>query len=167
MKQAMRHEAEVLHQIPGRFRIRLAILKGDSRGLETVAETLRACRDVHSVTSNPVTGSLLIMHSGSFSDIAACAAESVMLELVQRKDAPLDIQRRFNEGLRQLDRDIMSVTGGNIDVNGLLILAFTSLAIQQAIQGQVAIPAATALWYAMEAARSPRNVDKSASPTGE
>lgn len=111
---------------------------------------------VQAVSTSPVTGSLLVKHSTDFSEIAAGAAERGLFHLVRHSPAPLDVQAHLNQGLRQFERDIKAVTGGGMDLNGMLILVFTALAIQQAIEGQVVVPAATALWYALEAARRPK-----------
>jgi hypothetical protein len=152
----MRHEAEVLHQIPGRARIRVNTAKGDADTLARIAERLSALASVQEVAGNPVTGSLLIKHVGEFAEIAVAAEKLGLFALVQGTRGPLDVQGHLNQGLRHLDRDIKSVTSGEMDFNGLLVLAFGALAIQQAIEGQVVIPAAAALWYALGAAQRPK-----------
>jgi hypothetical protein len=152
----MRHEAEVLHQLPGRTRIRIAGAKGNDSILGQVAEGLRSLPEVQTVKVNAVTGSLLIAHDGQFGSLADKAAEMGLFILGRSLPAALDFQAHLNRGLQQLERDIQTVTGGNMDFNGVLILAFTALAIQQAIEGQVVVPAATALWYALNAAQRPK-----------
>lgn len=112
---------------------------------------------VQAVSTTPLTGSLVVRHSGDFHEIAADAAGRGVFHLVKRSPAPLDLQGHLNQGLRQFERDIKAVTGGGMDLNGMLILVFGALAIQQAIEGQVVIPAATALWYALESARRPKD----------
>jgi hypothetical protein len=145
---------QILHSLPGRTRLGLLNGKGDQALLEKVVSGLKALPEVVQVAGNPVTGTILLHHNGSFDSIAQQTGSLFSLApKVQPQRAV--IQTRATHGLDQLSKGLESVTGGQVDLNGLLIVTFTLLAIQQAIEGQVMIPAATALWYALNASRSP------------
>lgn len=58
-------------------------------------------------------------------------------------------------GLRALSQGVRQVTNGSVDLDGLLMLVLTGLAIQQAIEGNIMVPAAALLWNAYTLSRMP------------
>jgi hypothetical protein len=61
--QNMARQASIVHNIPGRMRIRIPSAKDDPSFLEQARAALAALPNVVEVTSNPVTGSLLVLYS--------------------------------------------------------------------------------------------------------
>ncbi|MGQ9687069.1 MAG: HMA2 domain-containing protein [Thiobacillaceae bacterium] len=150
-------DAIVVHRLPGRLRLRLTELRNDPEALANVAARLRAAPGILGVEANAVTGSLLIRYEGADADVmhgAAMAGGFRITTVGERKAA--DLRGRLDEGMRNLSRGLQTVTGGEVDLNGLLVVGLTLLAIQQAIEGNVMVPAAALLWNAYQAARMPR-----------
>ena len=56
--------AELVHQLPGRLRLRIAARRGDAAFFARTAEQIRSLAPVREVAANPRTGSLLICHHG-------------------------------------------------------------------------------------------------------
>lgn len=59
----MLRSASIAHSSPGRIRIRIPSAKGDSEFLEQARAALCALPEVLEVSCNPLTGSILILHS--------------------------------------------------------------------------------------------------------
>ena len=53
-------QATVLHHVPGRIRLRVLSAKGDHRRLEELQHGLWPLESVRQVTTNPVTGTVVI-----------------------------------------------------------------------------------------------------------
>jgi hypothetical protein len=159
--------AKVLHSLPGRTRLGFPTAKGSAVLISRLVDGLRALPQVVEATGSPVTGAILVRHSGTIESIGALGRDVGLFELKEpQHQAETNVQVRAAQGLRQLSSGLETVTGGQVDLNGLLVVAFTLLAIQQAIEGQVVVPAATALWYALNASRSPDQNEKNGSREG-
>jgi len=104
------------------------------------------------VTANPLTGSLLVVHEAPFDVVVAFAEEQQLFRLVGPLP-PASLRARVAEGLEDASRNLETVSGGELDLDGALILGLTGLAIHQAIEGNIMAPAVTLLWYALHAAR--------------
>jgi hypothetical protein len=148
-------DAIVVHRLPGRLRLRLTELKNDSAALTDIAAKLQAIPGVQAVEANVLTGSLLLRYAGPEAAILHAAVAQGGFRLTPSGPATPDMRGRLDEGLRNLSRGLQTVTGGEVDLNGLLVVGLTLLAIQQAIEGNVMVPAAALLWNAYQAARMP------------
>jgi Heavy metal associated domain 2 len=62
--------ATIEHMIPGRIRLRFAARRGDTAFFQTLVPVLKAHPLVHRVKANPLTGSVLIEHSGREAKLA-------------------------------------------------------------------------------------------------
>lgn len=150
-------DAIVVHRLPGRLRLRLTELRNDPEALANVAAKLRATPGIQAVEANAVTGSLLLRYEGLEAEIMPAAASAGGFRIVTDGEREAtDMRGRLDEGMRNLSRGLQTVTGGEMDLNGLLVVGLTILAIQQAIEGNVMVPAAALLWNAYQAARMPR-----------
>lgn len=148
-------DAVIVHRLPGRLRLRLTELKNDPQALAAVAAELEAIPGMQAVEANALTGSLLLRYAGPEAAILQAAASQDGFRLTVAGAAAPDLRGRLDEGMRNLSRGLQTVTGGEVDLNGLLVVGLTLLAIQQAIEGNVMVPAAALLWNAYQAARMP------------
>lgn len=148
-------DAVIVHRLPGRLRLRLSALKNDPQALAAVAAELKAIPGMQAVEVNAPTGSLLLRYAGPEAAILQAAASQDGFRLTVAGAATADLRGRLDEGMRNLSRGLQTVTGGEVDLNGLLVVGLTLLAIQQAIEGNVMVPAAALLWNAYQAARMP------------
>ncbi len=145
-------EARIVHRLPGRLRFRFDRL-GAAEQLLALAEKMQACPGVRSVSANPLTGSLLILHATSDTEILRYAESHALFSV--RPTSRDEAQPDAAAGLRALSQGVRQVTGGAIDLDGFLLLVLTGLAIQQAIEGNVMVPAAALLWNAYTLSRMP------------
>lgn len=150
-------DAIVVHRLPGRLRLRLSALRNEHEALASIAAKLRVAPGIQAVEFNAVTGSLLLRYEGREAEVVPAVASAGGLHITTEGERQAsDMHGRLEEGMRNLSRGLQTISGGEVDLNGLLVVVLTLLAIQQAIEGNVMVPAAALLWNAYQAARMPR-----------
>jgi hypothetical protein len=162
----MRPEAQIVHRLPGRVRLRISGKRNDTAYFSKLAEMIRACPGVGEARVNPLTGSLIVWHEGPFEVVAAYAEARQMFRVTGPSPAA-PLRTQVAEGLEDTSRNLEAVTGGELDLDGMLIVGLTGLAIQQAIEGNIMAPAVTLLWYALHAARGTRQDRGAAAGIGQ
>lgn len=149
-------DAIVVHRLPGRLRLRLTELRNDPEALANVVANLRTIPGIQAVEASAVTGSVLLRYEGVEAVVMSAVASAGGFRITTDGEREAtDLRGRLDVGMRNLSRGLQRVTGGEVDLNGLLVVGLTVLAIQQAIEGNVMIPAAALLWNAYQAARMP------------
>lgn len=146
-------DTRIVHRLPGRLRIKFDKQKGDVAFFSMLSSELRTCPGVLDVTANPVTASALIQHTGAESKVLQFAAAHRLFNVITSNGSPADTQARMAAGPGSFSRDLKRVSGGSMDMNALVVMGLTGLAIQQAIQGNIMAPALSLLWYAYSASR--------------
>ena len=77
----MTSTATIERQLPGRLRLRIPTRRGDVSFFQGIVHALSECPDVKEIDATPLTGSVLIRHSGSAQAITAAAAERKIFEV--------------------------------------------------------------------------------------
>lgn len=122
--------AQVAHAMPGRARLRVADRRGDEAYFASVAKGLLAIAGVRAVEVAPLTGSVLIQHSGPLARIGV-AAQEARLFVVGEAPQPARVAQDIS-----------------IDPRALAALALFAAALWQVSKEHVLPPAITLLWYA-------------------
>lgn len=153
MEQQVPYSAHIVHQAPGRVRLRIPSKRHDSVFFQDISERIMRCQNVNSVVSNPRTAGILVLYTGEISSLLVEAfsvglAELVRLELTPPPTRP--IRWSLASRLRRIDHQIARSTSGEAD-GGMVVVA--TLLVASAIQlwrGQIfnVIPL---LWYAGQA----------------
>lgn len=141
--------AHVVHQTPGRMRIRVPSKRGDSEFFKWLEHGLAGFPGVTSVAANPLTAGVLLQHAGDAKDILAYARAQGFFD-VQPAGS---LQERADANLEEVSRTLRRVSGGEVDLNSIMVVALTALAVQQAIEGNIVAPAVTMMWYALDLVR--------------
>ncbi len=118
--------AEIVHESPGRVRLRIENKLGDAVFFASVASGLSSLGGVDDVAVRPLTGSILIQHSGPFARLRAAAREARLFDLRPAAGEP---------------------SAAPVDPKILLALTICVFAVWQLAKGRVLPPAATLLWY--------------------
>jgi hypothetical protein len=72
----MAHDAQVIHHIPGRMRVRLPRLKGKAGALDSIKQSISGINGVTSVDTNATTGSVLVNYDpGQFNQFHQSLAD--------------------------------------------------------------------------------------------
>lgn len=131
--------ATIQHQIPGRLRLRIPARRGDVSFFHHMVQALSKLPSIAELSAVPLTGSIIIRHSGSAQAIAAAATEQGLFEIgpEEPKKAPSpSSRRRPHAGLR-----------------GTAATGLSGLALFQVARGRLTGNAAENFWNAYGAQR--------------
>lgn len=149
-----RPTAYVVHAMPGRVRVRVPARKGDGAFFDGIAGRLRQLPAVTSVTTSPLTGSVLVHFTGEIEALAFGAMtllHDVAFELTPPPAEPM--MQRVRSGLADVDATVRELSGGEMDTRALAFCGLLAISAVQLLRGNVLAPAATMLWYGAEIAR--------------
>jgi hypothetical protein len=130
MNDAILPLAQVAHAMPGRARLRVADRRGDAAYFASVSKGLSAIAGVRNVEVAPLTGSVLIQHSGPLARIGAAAQEARLFAVGEAPQAA------------------RAAPEASIDPKVIAALALLAAALWQMSKENVLPPAITLLWYA-------------------
>ncbi len=130
MNDAILPLAQVAHVMPGRARLRVADRRGDAAYFASVSKGLSAIAGVRNVEVAPLTGSVLIQHSGPLARIGAAAQEARLFVVGEAPHAARETPEF------------------SIDPKAVAALALFAAALWQMSKESVLPPAITLLWYA-------------------
>lgn len=148
--------AQVLHRAPGRLRLRLPRHKGDAAALAEIERSFNDCPEVRATQSNPLTGSVLVLHRGDAEAVERYAAERVGLVLDVGALGPEHGLRVARDRIRGLDLRLKESSGGRV---GLRSLAFTGLVVAGAVQFYRGMPLPAGLTLLTQAYKLLEGID--------
>lgn len=131
----MKHQAQIVHHVPGRVRIKLPRAKGDRILLEQIKQSISPRPGVQHVTINPATGSVVIYYDADLIDsfnkgLAAHAAQGNLFNLkTESKKEESGIARSIDVGFKQLSDGIKHATGETIDLKEMFPFAVATIAL--------------------------------------
>lgn len=131
--------ATIQHQIPGRLRLRIPARRGDVSFFHHIVQVLSKLPSIAELSAIPLTGSIIIRHSGPAQAITAAATEQGLFEIgpEEPKKAPApSSRRRPHAGLR-----------------GTAATGLSGLALFQVARGRLTGNAAENFWNAYGAQR--------------
>lgn len=132
-------QAEIVHTLPGRTRLRIAARRGQGTFFAAVATGLLSLPGVSQVNIRPLTGSILIEHGQTLEEICEGAEKSRLFVLADAPWAPPDKSAVFARLLA-------------IDPRMAVAAGLGLLALWQVRKGTILPQAATLAWYAAELA---------------
>lgn len=144
---------QIIHVLPGRVRLRCPALREDRDGADRVADALSQTAGVDEVKVRPYTGSILITHDPAMKleplvEVArrALACDRVVA-LGEQPPLPREvpelahIAKTLASAVATLDRDMLRVTEGDLDLGTLVTLGFFSVgAIQAVVDRELPLP---------------------------
>jgi hypothetical protein len=80
-------EAEIVHALPGRARLRVAARRRDAEWLAAAAAALRDAPGVEDVTESALTGSLLVRHRGELEELVKWAETRELFRVLPARPA--------------------------------------------------------------------------------
>ncbi len=153
--RAMIPDARIVHRLPGRLRIKVDSHKRDVAFFSMLSNQLLSCPGVLGVTASPVTASVLIQHAAAETKIVQFVTAHKLLNVRSGDAGPAGAQAQMTAGLQGFSRELQHAAGGALNLDAVIVMGLTGLAIQQAIEGNIMVPAASLLWYAYSASRMP------------
>jgi len=144
--------AIIAHDSSGRLRIRVPSRKGDLAALKSLGDQLAACPGIISIEVNAGTGSILLLHQTTVQEIAKYARERNLFSFGNQsisKVPSAELRRNLGETFKSVDRQIQSLTSGDMDLSGFAVAALVVAGSVQILSGNAgAIPWFAAYWYA-------------------
>ena len=142
-----------MHSLPGRVRFRIPERRGDAAYFDEIQRRLANGGVVTVVDVSPLTGSVLVRHSGTTDDFINQTLRAELGDLVDLDSDPPSVARRLNAEVTALDRGVQDLTRGELDLNTLASLGLMALAGVQLVRGQHPVLAVSLCWYASELLR--------------
>ncbi|MBV8459083.1 MAG: hypothetical protein JO122_21015 [Acetobacteraceae bacterium] len=149
----MKPTAYRVHSIPGRTRFKIAQRRGDHAFFDEITELLRNFPAVRQVECNPLTGSLLLQHSGDIGDAPMQAALEVLGNIVELELSAPPVAHRLRADTIKVDEAIQRYTDGALDLSTVSALGLLALAGVQLLGGQQPVIGISLAWYATELLR--------------
>jgi hypothetical protein len=153
----------VVHEMPGRTRMRISAKRKNEPFFAQAEESLKKCEGVLKVETNPLTGSILILHSSSIEEIKEFA-EREDLFAIQTPNG--SVARPFSEqistGLKSLDTRVAEMTSGQFDGKEAALLGLLLAGAYQIVRGNLWPAAGTLVWYAFSLLPEGRSNDERA-----
>ena len=143
---------QIVHELPGRTRLRSPLLRRDDARCEQVADALAEQEGVREVVCRPYTGSVLVQHAPTLvADALADVAANVLDVYVLSRGAhpPLttsvppfsSVARKLVQAFREIDRDVRAKSDGAVDLGTLVTLGlFGAGAAEVAVTGKLPLP---------------------------
>ena len=177
--------AVIDHQMTGRLRLRIGARRGDVPFFQGIVQALSKLPEIKEVDANPLTGSILIHHSGSSQAITAEALEQGLFQLgpkqskeAQSKAPPSDSGPMDTIATGLAGLGLFQVTQGQVIGNAAenfwnaygaqrilgrpdIAAGFALLGIFQVLRGQL-IGAASSLFFYFLVARQLASFDRAA-----
>ena len=145
-------DAVIAHASRGRLRVKIPSQRGNLVALKSCGDQFASCPGVLSIEVNPATGSMLLIHQTTLAEIAEYARSKnlfVLKEQKSSKEPSESVRRNVGETFKSLDRQIQSLTGGDLDLNGFAFAALIIAGTAQILAGNAGpIPWFAAYWYA-------------------
>jgi hypothetical protein len=139
-------DAVIVHQLPGRIRLKVPAMRGVASFFSGIAAQLQETRDVVAVQGNPVTASLLVHYKGE---------PAALLERFNELDLHPQIKTQTSDGARRIALPkVRLVSGREINPMFMAGCALATIGLAQTVRGKILVPSVTALWYAIEAFRA-------------
>lgn len=145
--------AFVVHELPGRLRLKIPKKRGDGAWFAEISERLARCPGIREVSGKAGTGSLLVQHSPAIGSayIAAEAERSALFRLVRKPAEPrTTLLQHAAARAEALDRGLSVASRGFLDLRSAILLMLLGMAARQAAQGQIMVPAFSLLVFAAE-----------------
>jgi hypothetical protein len=141
--------AEIIHNSPGRLRLRIRTQRGRTEFFAGIEEKLAQCPGVERAVVNPVTGSVLLEPASDLSALVAFTQSQQLFQLAQAPTLMAPLTHQIAERFGDLNGELRKLSGGGIDFGSLGFIGLITLAAVQLQRGHVLGPTSTLLWAAV------------------
>jgi hypothetical protein len=123
-------------------------------------ESLKRCEGVSKVETNPITGSILILHSSSIEKIKDFAErEALFVIQTPNNSAAPPLFEQISTGLKSLDTRVADMTSGQINGKEVALSGLLLAAAYQLVKGNFWPAGGTLVWYALTLLPGPGSND--------
>ncbi len=135
----------VAHQSKGRVRLRRTAPTREPASWEELVVRLTGCPLVHNVTIRPVTGSIVVEHTGELAELLRWADEHDVFTAAARPSSTRDPLYRIAKALEAANERALRSADGDLDLRVVAFYGLIGATAVQLARGQV-LPAAETLF---------------------
>jgi hypothetical protein len=141
--------ARLAHSLPGRKRVKIDEKRGDAAYFARLEKELAGYHGLVAVETNPLTGTALISHATEDASLWDYAGEHELFRLEKNETAARTPSGpAITGGTRTAEHKLYTKSRRRSDIRRLIFLGMMGMGVVQAIEGNIAIPAIGAFWYA-------------------
>jgi hypothetical protein len=143
-------EATIKHRIAGRLRFQIESRKGDATYFNHVETRLREALAYRTITASPLTGSLVIEDDAlDESTVYTTVGNQGLFSISFATLTPKPFVKRIIDPVRVVNRSIHVLSGGVVDLPGIIFLLLLASGLWELAIGNFKRPPwYTAFWYA-------------------
>ena len=142
-------DAYFSHRSFRRVRIKVPSKRGDETYFIHISNGFKGCKGIETININPITGSILFIHTIDFDSIKEFAEENNLFTMKDNSFAP-SFNNRVKKRFNNFDSQVKKLTTREIDIPGIAFLTLLGVGISQIVRGNVrAMPWDAAFWYAL------------------
>ncbi len=145
-------DAYLSHQTSERLRLKIPSKKGDIAYFSSLRKEFSNNQGIKGIEVNPLTGSVLFIHNANKDTITELAEAKSLFRLVEKVENTegSSLSSKISEAFKDLNKQVGSFTGREIDIPGIAFLGLLAVGIFQISRGNFTAPAwYTAFWYAL------------------
>jgi hypothetical protein len=143
--------AYIVHQIPGRVRLRIRGKRQDEAYFEELRRQLQPVDGIEHVRVNCNTGTIIVRHPEKpYADLETELRRLQLFDIAEGTEPETPALKPLISGLSKIDRLINEESAGIANLRTLVVAAAVLLAIRQFRRGELLGPALPLLWNALE-----------------
>ena len=142
-------DAFIGHISPGRLRVKIPSKKGDAPFFNSLQALFACLPGVQSITTNPATGSLLILHTLDEATVRDLLQSYNLCPGVNNKKAPSAVHGEIAGIFQGWDHQVKNFSHGALNLEALVAITLIGASLYQISRGRfTALPWYNGLWYA-------------------
>ena len=145
--------AYIVHQTPGRVRLRIRERRQDQAYFDELRAQLQSLDCIEDVRVNCNTGSIILRHpDSSYAEVETALLQLKQFDIAEGPEPETPALKPLISGITRIDQIIKEESSGIANLRTLVIVAAVVLAIRQFRRGNLLGPALPLLWNALELA---------------
>jgi len=136
----------IVHQLPGRIRMRVSAKRNDAAYFARLSEYLAGLAGVRASQVNAATGSVVVHYDGDADLLLARMREQIPHLVIEN-----DHRSKNNSPIGT--RPFRIVSGRQLSPMWMLGAVLSAVGVMQTFRGKIAVPSITAFWYALDSFR--------------
>jgi Heavy metal associated domain 2 len=141
-------EAQVIHQMKGRFRVRIPAKRQNTGYFEQIRQRFAELPGIGTVETNYLTGSVLFLHDTSVEAIRNHAEQNRLFRIRFSTPEPVPLSKRVARQLSRVEAGVTRASGGAVDFPAAASIALAVAGGYQALKKNVWPASLTLFWYA-------------------
>jgi hypothetical protein len=147
--------AYVVHQIAGRYRLRIPDRRRDAEFFEMLAKRLAEHDKTERITVNSQTAGVLIQHTGlELTELEDYAQQQGLFQLEQGDIPATPAFEMAVSRVQGLNNQLTEFSGHQLDLRSAVFVLLVLLGVRELMRGNLMAPATSLFWYAYNTLQS-------------